>query len=322
MLLLCIETSRSFSGVPNEMRYNGRLRSYQTLVDGKINFNFKIYDQAESGTAIWESGNKYLQVSNGIFSFDINPDKTKVDWRKENLWLQLVVEGKELEPREKLMAYPYSFHSRTSEGLSVNTNDDIEIEVGSEKVYISVKNNKICYKSSKTAEVEYLGVPPGTVIAFAGHNPPIGYLSCDGRELNSSEYPDLFKVIGTTYGGNGSRFRLPDFRGMFLRGIGEKANDLGKKQEDTVRNHRHFLFSSYRIAPTFEKPIVDKKNRSVSFSMEGKRDGNNVDMDEKYTMSFVDDDYDAECGRSSLPIDNKGEENRPVNYSVNYCIKY
>jgi microcystin-dependent protein len=33
---------------------------------------------------------------------------------------------------------------------------------------------------------------------------------CDGRELNVSDYPALFSLIGTTYGGNGQvTFRVP-----------------------------------------------------------------------------------------------------------------
>lgn len=67
-------------------------------------------------------------------------------------------------------------------------------------------------------------VPVGTVIAFSASSAPSGYLLCNGSTANRTTYAGLFSVIGTTYGvGNGSTtFALPDYRGLFLRGL-----DLG-----------------------------------------------------------------------------------------------
>lgn len=43
---------------------------------------------------------------------------------------------------------------------------------------------------------------------------PANFLPCDGRALSVSEYQALFSIIGTTYGGDGSKnFNLPDLRG-------------------------------------------------------------------------------------------------------------
>lgn len=66
-----------------------------------------------------------------------------------------------------------------------------------------------------------------------------GYLECDGSEVNVSQYPALYAVIGTHYGGTSSistaapftgwegtvtasmgTFKLPDFRGRKLVGVG------------------------------------------------------------------------------------------------------
>ena len=55
----------------------------------------------------------------------------------------------------------------------------------------------------------------GQIIPWpAAGNIPVGWLECDGRMLNSAEYPRLFAVIGTAYGGDGvATFNLPDLRG-------------------------------------------------------------------------------------------------------------
>lgn len=66
-------------------------------------------------------------------------------------------------------------------------------------------------------------VPVGSVHAFAGRNVPAGYLLCDGRAVQRSDYPLLFNVIGTTYGTPSSAaFNLPNLmEGRFIQGDAE-----------------------------------------------------------------------------------------------------
>lgn len=57
-----------------------------------------------------------------------------------------------------------------------------------------------------------------------------GYLECDGAEYDVADFPDLFFVIGNTYGGSGDydqitktytgTFKVPDFRNRKLTGTG------------------------------------------------------------------------------------------------------
>lgn len=55
----------------------------------------------------------------------------------------------------------------------------------------------------------------GQIIPWpAAGNIPVGWLECDGRALSPADYPRLFAVIGTAYGGDGvATFNLPDLRG-------------------------------------------------------------------------------------------------------------
>lgn len=55
----------------------------------------------------------------------------------------------------------------------------------------------------------------GQIIPWpAAGNIPVGWLECDGRALGPADYPRLFAVIGTAYGGDGvATFNLPDLRG-------------------------------------------------------------------------------------------------------------
>lgn len=58
--------------------------------------------------------------------------------------------------------------------------------------------------------------PIASVIMYAMPIAPTGWLPCDGRTVLIADWPDLFAIIGTTYGGNGtSNFIVPDMRGHF-----------------------------------------------------------------------------------------------------------
>ncbi len=64
----------------------------------------------------------------------------------------------------------------------------------------------------------------GIVAPFAGPKLkiPDDWEICDGtlRDRTNPKYEALFNAIGTTYGGDGADgFNLPDFRGLFLRGV-------------------------------------------------------------------------------------------------------
>ena len=62
--------------------------------------------------------------------------------------------------------------------------------------------------------------PIGTVLSFAGSTAPYGYLICNGQEVSRTDYSDLYKVIGTTYG-EGDRettFNIPNLVDKFIQG--------------------------------------------------------------------------------------------------------
>lgn len=100
--------------------------------------------------------------------------------------------------------------------------------------------------SSQTATASFTGAvqspaKAGFVQPFAGATPPIGWALCNGAVMSQTTYPDLFTQIGTTWdlaakqdgtGGNytspgAGNFRLPDLRGVFLRGVGTSSKADG-----------------------------------------------------------------------------------------------
>ena len=66
------------------------------------------------------------------------------------------------------------------------------------------------------------GVPPGTVVSFAGASTPAGWLVADGTAVSRSEFAALFANIGTLHGsGDGTTtFNLPNLVDRFVGDLG------------------------------------------------------------------------------------------------------
>jgi hypothetical protein len=176
--------------------------------------------------------------------------------------------------------------------------------------------------------------PIGAVVAYAGDKlAPSNWMVCDGRAMKSSEYPDLFKAIGQTYG-NGldadahlvGDFNLPDFRGRFLRGldnIKEGPNStkrdpdrdtrvspvdgkrvvggvVGSVQPDDLKNHFHTLHTTKtaEVSPPWE--------HRDGFAEGAHGDGGPPD-----------NGYGKSLGDGGKP----GNETRPVNQYVIWVIR-
>ena len=94
----------------------------------------------------------------------------------------------------------------------------------------------------------FSNAPIGTVLSYAGSTTPKGYLVCDGQSVAVADYPDLYAVIGNTYGGDTASFNVPDYRETTLVGIGENTTDtieshdvyeLGEFKDDQFQSHTH-----------------------------------------------------------------------------------
>lgn len=86
-------------------------------------------------------------------------------------------------------------------------------------------------------------VPVGSLIAYAGlttsstdssvtgevNVESMGWMVCDGRELEVVQYPELYNAIGFAYGGSvdSGKFNLPDFPCSFAKenGGNEKSKE-------------------------------------------------------------------------------------------------
>ena len=71
---------------------------------------------------------------------------------------------------------------------------------------------------------------PGFLQPYAGASAPSGWLMCYGQSISKATYPELYDIIGYTYGGSGDNFNVPDMRGRDFVGL----DNIGGSQADVL----------------------------------------------------------------------------------------
>ena len=86
-------------------------------------------------------------------------------------------------------------------------------------------------------------VPPIGIEPTTRGFSPAGWLLCDGTTYNTAEYPNLFQVIGYTYGGSGVTFKVPNFIGKTF--WGGDASTVGTNLQAGLPQHYHLFGTNY-----------------------------------------------------------------------------
>jgi microcystin-dependent protein len=82
-----------------------------------------------------------------------------------------------------------------------------------------------------------------------------GWLLCNGRLLSITQYPQLFALIGYSFGGSGNTFALPDPRSRTLGFIGQGAGLSNRTLGQNVGSETHNVNVSE--LPTHTHTIID-----------------------------------------------------------------
>lgn len=171
---------------------------------------------------------------------------------------------------------------------------------------------KINYFTGAGAMALDYRMPVGSIVAMPVSTVPAGFLECNGAAVSKTTYAALYAVLkdGGAAGiyGESTTFNLPDYRGRFLRGWahgqstdpdrasrtnrgdGTGGDYVGTKQACENLSHRHYSNSGANIFTYASGP----------WSM----NSGSVVAAEAYTNL------------------SGGNEARPVNINVMYCIKY
>lgn len=67
------------------------------------------------------------------------------------------------------------------------------------------------------------GIPIGSTMTWHTATPPAGWLLCNGQSVLKTDYPDLFTLWGSKYGGDSTHFTILDMRERSPIGSGTTA---------------------------------------------------------------------------------------------------
>jgi len=167
-------------------------------------------------------------------------------------------------------------------------------------------------------------VPPGCIMASVDDEVPQNWLRCDGSAYSTATYKRLFDVIGYTFGkGTNSKFRVPDLRDMFVRGV-SPSTIMGERQTDKIKTHGHrtvnegsgegtTFVTGWRKLVGQELPVAGPADGIPISTNSG---GDLVHSPEQVNVIL-----ETDVARLDQTVFN-GDESRPRNIALTHIIKY
>jgi len=174
----------------------------------------------------------------------------------------------------------------------------------------------------------------GSIMMFPSLTIPPGWLECNGQILNRGTYPELWDVISNTYGAGSvpEEYRVPDFRGLFVRGLDHKRDDeatnlylinrqdpqsgriLGAStQSDSIKTHHHGISNTALNS--------DARCKYDGGAGAGGGPGGPVVVAVKNSATDC-KQFILQDSAGSNTGDTGDVETRPKNIAIVYCIKW
>ncbi len=195
-------------------------------------------------------------------------------------------------------------------------------------------------------QISGVTIVTGSIIMYPLKTPPSGYLYCDGSAVSRGTYATLYGIIGNTFGsGDGSTtFKLPDYRGKFLRGVndssgndpdassrtaqasgGNSGDAAGSIQAEGFKTHTNSITD-----PTHGHRVAGASNGSGNVGLNTGPGPNRIPGSSNFTTGQ--DYYNSSPGSgpafieaSSTGITSSssggGNETRPINAAIYFHIK-
>ena len=138
--LALLTLSATASAIPLEIAHQGRLvDSSGSPIDAATDLEFKLYDGASGGTALWSESHSSTNVENGYFSVILGTNNTldADDLDADDLYVGISVDGSELPDRVRLTASPWAIRAAYAENamsVSGGTVDATSVSVGGSTV--------------------------------------------------------------------------------------------------------------------------------------------------------------------------------------------
>ena len=164
--------------------------------------------------------------------------------------------------------------------------------------------------SALTSETQQRLVPTGVILPFGGTKAPPGFLIADGKGYSKSSAPALYAVVGCAFGCYSGSFRVPDVRGVFLRGWNNKRPAASGDPDAILRTNAYPGGNKGDKIGSFQFDMLKKHSHTYKLdSVTTGDDGSNKP-------------YERFAPQDTKTSSTGGVETRPKNVYVNYIIKY
>lgn len=171
--------------------------------------------------------------------------------------------------------------------------------------------------------------PIGTVVAYAEDNIlPKGWAWCIGTAVEKAKYKDLYKAIGDKWGHSEdqNKFMLPDFRGIFLRGL-DPTNKFGDSKKigefqdscNKIHNHKANVSSAGEHIHAFLEQLPDPDIPNARYPIYY-QDEQAIYKDNGTTNGPI-KNSPSHIHEINLNASDDDKDMRPVNYAISYIIK-
>ena len=102
--------------IPGTISYQGKLTDAEgLLIDGQRDITFTLFTESSGGGSVWTEPHSDVSVTNGLFNVMLGStnDLTDVFREKDQLFLEISVEGEPLDPRQKMASTGYALQAKS-----------------------------------------------------------------------------------------------------------------------------------------------------------------------------------------------------------------
>lgn len=284
------------TGVPTAIPVQGCVTdSSGNAINGSQTVQFRLYTDIAGTNLVWTEPARAVNFRSCVFSETVNPTDLSIFQNSSSMYLGITIgSDAELSPRLQVGSAPYAVQA----------------------MYASV------------AQHANNGVPPGTVLSFAGATCPAGTIAADGQSYQrTGTYAALYAAIGLTWGSaDGDHFNAPNLINRFLRGAGNPTDgnggtalSVGEYQEGATHVYTPLTTGGESQGHTHTVPYITGPNGEFGGVNGGPNPGGyHTYGDQTSTQSggpSTDHTHTVGSGQGDA-------ETRPKSYGVTYCVYY
>ena len=141
---------------------------------------------------------------------------------------------------------------------------DISFNNGDLLIFSDVSVNGIFSASGTSSGKDNSGMT-GEIRLWSTNTPPTSWLLCDGTSYNKTTYQNLYNVISTNYGGDGTTFKVPDFRRRIPIGNDSTNTTFGSNSMNSTDGRVALNMNLTQGPPYYNENNIGKQNVDLNY---------------------------------------------------------